>query len=52
MASFLIVVGNTEVSGVKTVTLGGGWGMALLVTVFLTLWSFDVFLQLIEMLER
>lgn len=30
MASFLIAVDNTEVSGVKTVTLGGGWGYGLI----------------------
>lgn len=49
MASFLIAVDNAEVSLVKTLTLGGGWGKALLVAASLTLWNFDVFLQLMEM---
>lgn len=47
MALLLIVVDNTAVALVKTVTLVGGGGKAPLVVAFLTFWSFDVSLQLI-----
>lgn len=52
MALLLTVVDNAVPAPVKTVTLVGGWGQALLVAAFLTFWSFDVFLQLIEMQGR
>lgn len=49
MALLLIVVDSAAVALVETVTLVGGWGKALLEAAFLTFWSFDVSLQLIEM---
>jgi len=49
MAFLLIIVDSAAVSLAETVTLVGGRVKALLVAAFLTFWSFDVSLQLVEM---
>lgn len=49
MALLLIVVDSAAVALAETVTSVGGQRKALLEAAFLTFWSFDVFLQLIEM---